>query len=94
MNFENYMVPCVFKMLFGFDCLGCGFQRALFLLFQGDFLGAFKMYPALYSTLLFFGFLIFHFFDKSKKYKKAVWNFAFINLIFVIFGYYLKHFYF
>ncbi|WP_166638438.1 DUF2752 domain-containing protein [Flavobacterium sp. 245] len=88
------MVPCLFKWLFGFDCLGCGFQRGLFLLFQGEFLAAFKMYPALYSTLLFFGFCVLCFFDKSKKHKKLIWNLAFLNLIFVVFGYYLKHFYF
>ncbi|MRX67170.1 DUF2752 domain-containing protein [Flavobacterium resistens] len=93
MNLENYMIPCLFKTHFGFDCLGCGFQRALFLLFQGEFLAAFKMYPALYSTLLFLGFVVFYFLNKSKKNKKLVWNFALLNLVFVIAGYFLKHFY-
>ncbi|WP_244201545.1 DUF2752 domain-containing protein [Flavobacterium cutihirudinis] len=87
------MIPCLFKTLFGFECLGCGFQRSVFLLFQGEFLAAFKMYPALYSTLLFVGFVVYHLADKSKKHKKLVWNFAFLNFIFILFGYYYKHFY-
>jgi hypothetical protein len=69
-DFENYMLPCLFKTLFGIECLGCGFQRAVFLLFQGDFFNAFKMYPAVYSTLLFLGFGTFYLFNKSKNHQK------------------------
>jgi hypothetical protein len=91
-SLEKYMIPCLFKTLFGIECLGCGFQRSLFLLFQGEFLAAFKMYPAIYSTLLFFFFLALYFFDKSRNYKKLIWNVAFFNLIFMIGGYFYKHF--
>jgi uncharacterized protein YqgC (DUF456 family) len=86
------MLPCLFKTLFGIECLGCGFQRALFLLFEGEFLAAFKMFPALYSTLLFLGFALFYFLDKSKKYQKMLWISATINVIFMLAGYYYKHF--
>jgi hypothetical protein len=87
------MIPCLFKTLFGIECLGCGFQRSIFLLFKGEFLAAFKMYPAVFSTLLFFGFVALYFLDKSRNYKKIVWNVALFNLIFMIGGYYYKHFY-
>jgi len=90
---EKYMIPCLFKTLFGFDCLGCGFQRALFLLFKGDFLTAYKTYPAVFSMLLFFGFIGLHFLDKSKNYKKIIWIAAIVNITFVLGGYYYKHFY-
>ncbi|MFC4477625.1 DUF2752 domain-containing protein [Flavobacterium chungangensis] len=88
------MIPCLFKTFFGYDCLGCGFQRSLFLLFQGDFFGAFKMYPAIYTCLLLFLFIVFHFLDKSRNHKKIVWNIAVVNFIFMLGGYYFKHFYF
>jgi hypothetical protein len=88
------MLPCLFKTLFGIECLGCGFQRALFLLFQGNFFGAFKMYPALYSTLLFFGFGALYLFQKSKNNQKMLWVSAVINGLFMVGGYYFKHFYF
>ncbi|WP_253251854.1 DUF2752 domain-containing protein [Flavobacterium sp. ACN2] len=88
------MIPCLFKTFFGYDCLGCGFQRSLFLLFQGNFSAAFKMYPAIYTCLLLFLFIAFHFLDKSRNYKKIIWNIAVVNFIFMLGGYYFKHFYF
>ncbi|MWB94777.1 DUF2752 domain-containing protein [Flavobacterium sp. GA093] len=93
MNLEKYMLPCISKTLFGIECLGCGFQRALFLLFQGEFLAAFRMYPALYTSLIFLCFVALHFLDKSKNYKKILWATAILNSVFMIAGYYYKHFY-
>jgi len=40
------MLPCLNKKLFGVDCMGCGLQRAIALIFQGEFVAAFQMYPA------------------------------------------------
>ncbi|MDQ1165064.1 DUF2752 domain-containing protein [Flavobacterium sp. SORGH_AS_0622] len=94
MTLEKYMIPCLFKTIFGFECLGCGFQRSLFLLFQGEFSAAFKMYPAIFTCLLLFVFIALHFLDKSKNYKKLVWRMAAVNFIFMLGGYYFKHFYF
>ncbi|TDW52322.1 uncharacterized protein DUF2752 [Flavobacterium sp. 270] len=94
MNLEKYMIPCLFKKLFGIECLGCGFQRSLLLLFQGDFSASFKMYPAVFTTLLFFGLAALHFMDKSKNYQKIIWKSALLNIVFMIGGYYYKHFYF
>ena len=48
-SLEDFMIPCLNKKLFGFDCPGCGIQRAYSILFQGDFIAAFKMYPAIYT---------------------------------------------
>lgn len=90
---EKFMLPCLFKTLFGFECLGCGFQRSLFLLFESDFFDAFKMYPPLYTTLLFFGFGLFYIFKKSKKNQKLLWIFALVNGGFMIGAYYYKHVY-
>ena len=93
MDLEKYMLPCFSKTLFGIECLGCGFQRALFLLFQGNFLAAFKMYPALYTTLVFLGIVTLHFLDKTKNHNKLLWISGIINVVFMIAGYYYKHFY-
>lgn len=86
------MIPCLSKTLFGIECLGCGFQRSLLLLFKGDFAMAFQMYPAIYTCLLFFGTIGLHFFDKSKNYRKLLIGMTILNGLFMVGGYYYKHF--
>jgi hypothetical protein len=49
--FEEHLLPCAFKSIFGVDCPICGFQRALLLLVQGDFIGSIKMYSPLLPVL-------------------------------------------
>ena len=61
---EDYMLPCLTKKFFGIDCFGCGFQRSLSFIFQGEFIAAFKMYPAIYTLILFAAFLIINIFSK------------------------------
>ncbi|MGB7785993.1 MAG: DUF2752 domain-containing protein [Salinimicrobium sp.] len=63
---EEFMLPCLNKMLFGIECPGCGAQRALVMVFQGKFAAAFAMYPAIYSLLLLMLFLIFNLFVKFR----------------------------
>lgn len=92
MNLEKYMFPCISKTLFGIECLGCGFQRALVFVFQGDFEGAFKMYPAIYSSLILLLFIGLHFINRNRNYKKILLILAIINGVFMIGGYYYKHF--
>ncbi|MEX0289867.1 MAG: DUF2752 domain-containing protein, partial [Flavobacteriaceae bacterium] len=67
---EDYMLPCMSKQLFGMDCPGCGLQRSVVFLLKGDFIEAFKMYPAIYPMLLLFGFLAVDFFIKVKYANK------------------------
>ncbi len=64
LDLEDYMLPCLSKKFLGFDCLGCGLQRAIIAFLHGDFVTAFKMYPAIYSLLLFGGFILVNFFYK------------------------------
>ena len=51
MGLQDYMLPCVTKQVLGFDCPGCGLQRSIALLLQGDFLAAFYMYPAIFALI-------------------------------------------
>ncbi len=92
MNWENYMIPCLSKALFGLECPGCGAQRGLLLVLKGEFSAAFHMYPPIYTTLLFFGFLGLHFLDKSRNYHKIVTSLAVVNAVFMIVAYFYKMF--
>ena len=87
---EKFMIPCLSKKLFGIECLGCGTQRALFLIFKGQFINAFFMFPAIYTTILFFVILALHFFDKSRNYSKYLKSLAIINATIMIISYAYK----
>lgn len=67
---KDLMLPCMSKQILGMDCPGCGIQRSVLFLFQGEFLAAFKMYPAIYPILGLFGFLLLDQFFKIKYANK------------------------
>ena len=90
MKIEDFMIPCVNKTLFGVDCLGCGTQRALVLILKGEFIEAFYMFPAIYTTILFFIILGLNFIDKSRNYHKIIISLAIINAVIMIVSYIYK----
>lgn len=63
---EEFLLPCLNKQLFGVECYGCGGQRSLLLLLEGNFAGAFQMFPAIYPLLLLLGFVLFNLFFRFK----------------------------
>ncbi|MGZ9676291.1 DUF2752 domain-containing protein [Flavobacterium sp. GNP001] len=89
---QKFMLPCLSKTLFGIECLGCGFQRSLFLLFQGEFKAAFEMYPAIFTSLIFIASLLLNAVHKKGNYSRAIVVLAVINASIMIVGYYYKHF--
>ncbi|WP_177763820.1 DUF2752 domain-containing protein [Flavobacterium sp. I3-2] len=88
---EEYMLPCVHKKIFGIECFGCGTQRAIMLILQGDFGAAFKMYPAIYTTILFFIIVFLHFVDKKRNYNKMLIFLAIFNATIMIISYFYKY---
>lgn len=87
---EDYMLPCLNKKIFGVECPGCGIQRALALLFQGEFVAAFKMYPALYALILLLVFLLADTFF-TIKYSNKITIFLLITTIsLILINYILK----
>lgn len=87
---EDYMLPCLNKKIFGIDCLGCGIQRSIALLIQGDFVGAFHMYPAIYTLLLFFGYILLNLRFKFKYAQKIILTLAVINILLIVGSYLIK----
>ncbi len=82
---EEYMLPCFTKKYLGIDCPGCGTQRAFVMVCRGEFSDAFHMFPAIYTTILFFLLIGLHLFDKSRNYSKMIITVAIINAI-IMFG--------
>ena len=87
---EQFMLPCLNKKLFGIECLGCGMQRSLVLVFQGEFLAALKMYPAIYTIIILVLFIIFSFFKKFKFSQKIKMGLIILNAIIIIISYFNK----
>lgn len=53
---KNHLLTCPIKQYTSFDCPGCGFQRSILALFEGNLITSFKLYPAtipLIALLLF-----------------------------------------
>ena len=89
-GFEDFMLPCINKEIFGIDCLGCGIQRATALIFKGEFVAAFKMYPAIYSLYVLVAFLLFNVFVKFKGASKIKIGLIILNVIIIIVSYIIK----
>ncbi|MFN8396230.1 MAG: DUF2752 domain-containing protein [Bacteroidia bacterium] len=49
---QAWMLPCPVKAWAGVDCPGCGFQRSLWALVQGDLVESWSHYPPLIPFLL------------------------------------------
>ncbi|MET3036301.1 DUF2752 domain-containing protein [Chryseobacterium sp. NRRL B-14859] len=92
MEIEDFMLTCPSKKYLGVECLGCGAQRAIMLVFEGKFYEAFQMYPAVYTLLLFFFILGLSRIDKKRKYGSALWALIVINLVIMIVSYVYKHY--
>lgn len=87
---DDYMLPCLNKKLFGVDCLGCGIQRALNLLIHGEFIAAFKMYPAIYTLLFLAVIIVLNFFYKIKYAQRIISILAVINVLIIVVSYLIK----
>lgn len=69
---EKYTLTCSYKKHFGFECMGCGIQRAFILLLKGEFVQSIKTYPPLIPIIMSFLVLIFHLIFDFKKGAFAV----------------------
>ena len=82
----NVGIPCIFKLITGYDCPGCGITRCLFSLINLDIKSAFN-YNAL-VTILIVPFIIYYcymnycyVFGKNDNVKKYVNKISIILLI-------------
>ena len=90
---EEYMLPCLNKKLFGLECMGCGLQRSIVLLFKGEFIAAFYMYPALYTLIALFGFIIINTLKNFKYGSKIITILAVLNVVIITTSYVIKLYY-
>ena len=89
-SLEEYMFSCPWKKYFNMECLGCGLQRSLLLVLKGNFIEAFKMYPAIYTLILMFIFLVLHLRFNFVKGHKIILVLFTLNIIIIVSSYIFK----
>lgn len=87
---EENLLSCTWKQNIGIDCLGCGMQRAIISILKGDFIEAFKMYPAIYTLFFMFIYLGLHIKFNFKRGSKILLYLFILNIIIMITNYILK----
>ena len=87
---DDYMLPCLTKKYLGFDCFGCGMQRSAAFLFRGEFVAAFKMYPAIYPLIALVLFLILNMFFSFKHAERIKIILILITITFIVGNFLLK----
>lgn len=92
LQLEDYMLPCLWKKTFNVDCMGCGMQRSVNLIFSGKFIDAFFMYPAIYTLILMISFLILHIKFQFKIGHKILLGLFIINISIIVTSYIIKTF--
>ncbi|WP_434063033.1 DUF2752 domain-containing protein [Hwangdonia lutea] len=70
--------------------MGCGLQRSVSLVFQGQFVEAFYMYPAIYSLILLFISIVINIFFKFKHSNKVITILAIISVLTIITSFIIK----
>ena len=79
------MLPCPIKSIFNYDCPGCGFQRSLIALLQGDINRSLLLYPATIPILLLFLLGIIHLKFNLKKGNAIIqYSYIFISIIIAV----------
>lgn len=90
---RDYLLDCPFKKNFGIECFGCGFQRSVVLLFEGQFLESIKMYPATIPIFILWLFVILHLVFKFEKGAKVILFLFITSTTIIVTNYLLKLFY-
>jgi hypothetical protein len=72
------MLPCPFKYVTGIDCPGCGFQRAVLAMMQGNLHKSFLFYPPAIPLLIFFAYGMADNFFKLDTKKQLVKKTGFV----------------
>lgn len=83
--FKNHMLTCPSKHFFHFDCPGCGLQRSVLTLLEGNFVESFRLYPATGFILFCFIFTALHLIFKFKHGAAIIKGaYIFASLVIVI----------
>ena len=84
------MLPCLSKQLFNIHCPGCGLQRSVLFIWNGNFMAAFKMYPAIYFLIALTVLIALNFYFKKAILQKGINLLSILTIITILINYTLK----
>ena len=87
---DDYMLPCLNKTLFGYECPGCGLQRSVSFIIKGEFTDAFYIYPAIYALIPLALAILLSFFYKFKYSNKIINILAIVSVFVIIISFIMK----
>ena len=87
---KNNMLDCLSVKIFGTECPGCGMQRSIIFLLEGDLKNSLITYPALIPTIILIFYLILHLIFKFKTGHKWILLMFIINVFIMIVNYVIK----
>ena len=87
---ENHLFTCYFKIHLGFDCPGCGMQRAFLKLLKGDLIESATLYPPLIPMILMYLILVLHVLIKIKNGAFILKYFFIINILLIFINFTFK----
>lgn len=90
LKIEDYMIPCLSKKVFGFDCPGCGLQRSTASLIRGEFSEAFFHYPGIYPLIALAIIMMLDRFYPIKNGPKLIGGLALLTIGTVLINYIIK----
>lgn len=87
---ERNLLSCPWKKYLEVDCMGCGMQRSILYILKGDFEAAFFMYPAIYTLILMFAYLLLHLKFNFKLGSKILLYLFILNALIIVTNFILK----
>lgn len=88
--FEAHYATCSMKYATGIDCPGCGMQRSLHALLEGNILSSIYYFPALIPLMIMFAYLFLHLFFKFENGAKALIIIFSINAFIILTNFLIK----
>ena len=87
---KNNMLDCLWSKYLNMQCPGCGMQRSIIFLLEGDLKSSLIIFPALIPTMILIFYLILHLIFKFKTGHKWILLMFIINVSIMIINYVIK----
>ena len=84
------MLKCKFKTLTGLDCPGCGFQRSVVSMLDGNFVDAFIYWPMLFPLLAAAIFTSIYLVGKKAIFMSIAYKLYILSVVFLLVNWLLK----